>query len=237
MSRKTMLITENNRLRSLVADLWQRDSHIIYPGVDLCRFSLRTEQEAFSPYRAVFASSPLPRHHGEKEDRYLVSRGIPETIAISHRIGEFLDFETTLLWRKDPSRVRQMIGDRGSVRVSYTYIHNMNEYLESYELCFALFRDTSHVKSVPQSVVECLSKGIPVVSRHDSALGAFLSAHKAGFTVPADEPSKAAWKIVCLLRDRSRYRSMSLAARRMAMRYFSLDGTVDQYLDLYHSVA
>jgi glycosyltransferase involved in cell wall biosynthesis len=169
------------------------------------------------------------------EDRYLESRGVLETIAISHHIGQQTDFETTLLWRKEPRRVLERMNQHQSVRVLNAYVSDMNEFLEMFDICFALFRDATHVKAVPQSVIECLAKGIPVVCRQDSALGDLLGQHGASLNVPADEPAEAAYAIIELLSDPPRYHSMSVATRQMARQCFDIRSTVDQYAALYQS--
>jgi glycosyltransferase involved in cell wall biosynthesis len=235
ISPETVLIVESDWLRNLVRQFWQREAHVIYPGIDLSRFTQRSRCPISPPYRAIFASSPLRRHVGAAEDRYLESRGVPETIAISHLIGRQIDFETTLLWRKDPPRVLELIDHRRSVTVMQTYIHDMNEFLGEFDLCFALFRDAAHVKAVPQSVIECLAKGIPVVCRQGSALGNLLDRHGVSLNVAADAATEAACAIVELLRDQRRYHNMSAAAWHMAQRYFNIQSTVDQYTALYRS--
>ena len=235
ISSETVLVVETDWLQDLVRLSWQREAHVIYPGIDLSQFTARFSRSLSSPYRAVFASSPLPRHRGAAEDSYLENRGVPETMAISHLIGQRMDFETTLLWRKEPTRILELMKQYQSVRVLNTYVSDMNEFLEMFDLCFALFRDTIHVKAVPQSVIECLAKGIPVVCRQDSALGDLLSRHRVSLSVPADEPAEAAYAIIELLRDPPRYHSMSVATRQMARQYFDIRSTVDQYAALYQS--
>ena len=235
VSPETTLIAESNWLRDRVRLSWQREAHVIYPGIDLSQFTARSRHTFPPSYHAIFASSPLPRHHGADEEHYLESRGVPETIVISHLIGQQIDFETILLWRKDPTRVRELVNHRQSVNVLDTYIYNMNEFLETFDLCFALFKDTPHVKAVPQSVIECLAKGIPAVCRQDSALGDMLGQHGASLNIPADKSALAAHTVIELLMDQPRYHRMSIAARQMAQRYFNIQTTVGQYLTLYHS--
>ena len=232
ISPKTTLVVESEHLRDLVERMWQREARVIYPGIDLSLFKKRTRRLS-APYKAIFASSPLPKHHGSKEERYLKSRGVLQTIEISHLLGQLMDFETTLLWRKDPTYVLNLVDRRRSVRVIGQYIEDMNDFLEEYDLCFALFEDSAYVKAIPTSVMECLAKGIPVICRQGSALSSLLTRHGAGLEVPADEFSKSANLIAKLLRDKARYYEMSDAARWMAQQCFDIDRTVDRYIALY----
>jgi len=99
-----------------------------------------------------------------------------------------------------------------------------------------LFVLPSYSENFGIAVVESLVCGVPVVISDQIGIHHEISQCAAGLVVPCD-PAPLAKAIGVLLADKDLRTQMGNAARRCAQIKFSLNGTMQQLLRLYHEVA
>jgi len=85
----------------------------------------------------------------------------------------------------------------------------------------------------PLSWVECLSRGIPIVSTPAPGVEEILTIHQAGSIGKTEE--ELILKIGLLLNDRKAYRTLSGNARRLVQKEFLIEKVASQYLKLWEN--
>jgi len=219
------IFAENSMLYKLAKERYPHNPiQLRYPGVDLSRFRPRAVFEPGNPVRFLFASSPLPEHATpEKEETVLQNRGVYEILEISSRLARKVPVKTVLLWRKDPTYIRSLIPSSGDVvEVVYQQIEDMSAYMEGFDFYFGLFRDKLHVKGMPQSMVECLAKGIPVVAFRGTSFGDFAEQYDVGITVSQPVGKEDIEMLAEACTDKERYRQMAHNAVQCARECFDV---------------
>jgi glycosyltransferase involved in cell wall biosynthesis len=221
---ETFILAENPTLYQRVQEHFPRNQvHLRYPGVDLAHFCPRSSSGPGNPVRFLFASSPLPEHATvEREEIILRNRGVHEILEISDRLARHIPVETVLLWRKDPTYARTLLPGSSVVRVVDELIPDMSAYMEGFDFCFCLFHDRLHVKGIPQSMIEALAKGLPVVAFRGTSFGDLVERYQAGMTLgnPVSDEDVQALLEVCT--DGERYRRMAKGAIRCAQECFDI---------------
>lgn len=95
---------------------------------------------------------------------------------------------------------------------------------------FALF---SRWEGLPLTIIEAMLAARPVVARATGGIGELVEHNKTGLLIDELDAGKAAqelWKLVCA---RDRRISMGAAGREKAVKLFSLQEMVKNYVDLY----
>ncbi len=95
---------------------------------------------------------------------------------------------------------------------------------------FALF---SRWEGLPLTIIEAMLAARPVVARATGGIGELVEHNKTGLLIDELDAGKAAqelWKLVCA---RDRRISMGAAGRERAVKLFSLQEMVKNYVDLY----
>lgn len=198
---------------------------LIFPPVDLDRF--RPTPPPSKPFTVLFASSP------EKPD-WLAARGIPEILDAA-KLRPNLRFR--LLWRPwgdSEGVVRKWIreNDLTNVELRVGCFREMAGEFQAAHVCVAPFGDRERAKPAPNSIVESLACGRPVVVTEQVGLADMIKEEKAGLVCLASGASLAEQ----LDRIQSEWTSYSVAARRLAERCFGVDAFLDSYRRLYDDV-
>jgi glycosyltransferase involved in cell wall biosynthesis len=107
----------------------------------------------------------------------------------------------------------------------------MNTYLERFDLCAALFSDGPDAKAIPQSCLEALAKGIPLLVRRDTALGDLVEKSGAGIAIALERPSETREILERLRSQPSAWGELSKTARRLAELRFAPGVVADRLLD------
>jgi glycosyltransferase involved in cell wall biosynthesis len=195
---------------------------VIPPPVDHERFApSRAPEGAFS---VLFASSP------EAADQ-LVDRGVDAIVDAAARRP---DYRFTLLWRPwgdALEAVQAMVRQRGvsNVEVMCHQAPNMERLYEAAHVTVAPFRSSATTKSVPNSLVESMASGRPVITTPVVAIGPDLARAGAGVCTDACGESLA----LALDDVRGRWADMSIAARRFSEAHFSEQGFIAAHCDVY----
>jgi glycosyltransferase involved in cell wall biosynthesis len=198
---------------------------LIFPPVDLRHFSPATVADG--PFRVLFASSP-------EADTWLDARGVPQILDAAALRP---DMRFRLLWRpwgNAAERVRQWIAERGlkNVELVVKYVADMASEYNHAHVTLAPFTDAQRCKGAPNSLIESLACGRPVLTTGVVGLGELIEKEGAGLLcVPTGEQLAeyldrlaASWDIY------------SLGARKLAEHWFGVERFLGEYHRLYEEV-
>lgn len=101
---------------------------------------------------------------------------------------------------------------------------------------FDLFVLTSRIEGLPVSVMEAMLAGLPVVVTDVGSIREEVIDNENGLIVPAEDPSALARAINELMGDPERRAAMGRRSREIAAGRFTIEATVDRYLDVYRRV-
>lgn len=195
---------------------------LIFPPVDLMRF--RPTPPPSSPFTVLFASSP-------EEPDWLDARGVPLILeAASSRPG----MQFRLLWRpwgtSEPI-VRQWIQERNlrNVELRVGCSDDMAAEYRSSHATIAPFTDSTRAKPAPNSIVESLASGRPVVVTEQVGLAEMIREGHAGRICRNSGESLAEQ----LDRIQSDWMAQSTAARHLAEQWFGVESFLEEYRRLY----
>ncbi len=198
---------------------------LIYPGVDLGHFTPGPDPSA-RRFRLLFASSPSDAAEFER-------RGIPLLVETARRCPEI---DVVFLWRQwgDQHAARRALARLApppNVSVELASGREMPEIYRSADAVACLYED-GFGKSCPNSVVEALACGVPVVVSSGCGIAGLVSASGAGIAVP-----RAPETVVAAVRRLHETRAgWSDAARALAERAFDVRRFLDAYARLYDEI-
>ncbi len=101
---------------------------------------------------------------------------------------------------------------------------------------FDLFVLPSRNEGFPVTIMEAMLAGIPVIATDVGGVRESVDDSVTGLVVPPEDPAALAAAIQRLIDDPSLRDRMGGEARRRGVRRFTVDATVDSYLDLYREV-
>ncbi len=198
---------------------------LILPPVDLGRF--RPAPPPDGPFTVLFASSP-------DQESWLAARGVPQLLDAAARRP---DMRFRLVWRpwgNSEGRVRQWIAERGlrNVDLLVGCWKDMAAHYGRAHVTAAPFTDGTRSKAAPNSLVESLACGRPVLLTETVGLAEPVRDADAGRVCPATGEALAE-HLDRLRTDWGRY---SRNARRLAERWFGQERFLADYRQLYDEV-
>lgn len=195
---------------------------IIYPGLDLSKFSYQEPDEDFT---ILFASSPF-------SPEYFGARGIDLLIAAA---AACQDVRFLLLWRRwsgTEQTITPMIQDKTNIVLNTNIIRNMGTFLNGVHTVIAPFTSQMLTKPCPNSIIESLAAGKPVLVSDKVSIAYLIEQEQCGIVFP---PEKGA--LVAAIHElKKNYRTYQQHARRCAEKYFSKDTFLAQYESLYNAL-
>lgn len=197
---------------------------VIYPGVDLALYK-STAPPPRPPWKCLFASTP------EREEG-VVGRGVDLLLDLA---AAEPDLEITMLWRpfgRGSDAAATKILERGlpNVRLRHGRVPNMQEMFGQYHFTVAPFRTVG--KPCPNSILESLACGRPVLVSDYVDIGDLLTREGAGLVFPTTvEGIRAAYHGLC-----KNYERMQAAARPCAEKFFDFQDTLRAYDGVYERV-
>ena len=199
---------------------------IIYPGIDLARFAVTPPPQP-PPFRILFASSP-------KDLSELNDRGINHLIEIARALPEVM---ITIPWR--------IWGDLGEAQGALHDLDLPSNFVVQWEVrprMQSYFSET-HVtaccyapgfgKAVPNSIVESLASGRPVLVSESCGIATLVREYKAG--VVTDRTVNGTIKAIDKLR--ATWTEYAENARRLAKDHFCQQKMIASYKELYAELA
>src|SRR5262249_5182386 len=198
---------------------------LIFPPVDVQHFVPQKAPDG--RFTVLFASSP-------DVEEWLDARGVPQLLDAA-KLQPNMRFR--LLWRpwgNSAARVRQWIIDRHlkNVELTVTICQDMAAEYNDAHVTVAAFTDAWRSKPVPNSLLESMACGRPVVTTDKVGLADIVRESRAGIVCqPTGEA--LAQSLDCLASDWAAY---SKAAREVAENHFSKDRFLAGYQAVYDEV-
>jgi glycosyltransferase involved in cell wall biosynthesis len=127
----------------------------------------------------------------------------------------------------------EMFGEARSIFVPFNpSAAKMVQYLQAADI----FVHAAKADTFPNSVIEALACGIPVIATAVGGIPEQVDSDTTGFLVPAGDAEQIAGRISLLLHDEDLRRGMGDAAQRTARRRFNLASQAAAYLDWYQTI-
>jgi glycosyltransferase involved in cell wall biosynthesis len=195
---------------------------LIYPSVNLERFAPRPAPEG--PFTVLFASSP-------DAGSWLEARGLAQLLDAA-ALRPALRFR--LLWRPwgdSLPRIKQWIAERSLTNVELVLGQNGNmaqEYTDAH-VTVAPFTQSARCKPAPNSLVESMACGRPVVVTHHVGLADVIRDEQTGVVCDATGPALAE----AFDRVQAEWHVLAVRARHVAERLFSERTFVAGYERIY----
>lgn len=124
----------------------------------------------------------------------------------------------------------------GSVDVQTIPFQSNPARVAQYFQAADVFLHAAHADNFPNTVLESLACGTPVVATAVGGIPEQIEDGETGFLVPAQDGAAMAQKIRKLLQDDALRRRMSAQAAAVAKREFDLERQADDYLDWYEKI-
>lgn len=102
--------------------------------------------------------------------------------------------------------------------------------------CFNIFCLTSKEEGLPQSVLEAMALGIPVIATDVGGVGEVIEDNKTGILIPPEDPGALSSAILCLLRNPEKARQMAQTGREMLKKRFLIDYTLNEIEEIYRGL-
>jgi len=198
---------------------------VIFPPVDLERFSPAAAPAG--PFTVTFASSP------EKID-WLEARGVHVILEAAALCREMRFRLVWRPWGESLPEVRRWIKERwlSNVELLVGRFTEMANQYQAAHVCVAPFTDPSRCKGVPNSLLESLACGRPIVATPEVGLARVVEDERAGVvcTANAESLAQSLEQIAC------DWEAYSRRARELAERRFAWERFVEAYDHVYKSL-
>ena len=222
-----MFAVESERLAEELRRTGIPDARVrlVYPGVDLQEYRPGLHPPP-APFRLLFASSPADAEEFN-------ARGIPLLVDAARLLP---DIEVVLLWREwgDQSAALRALDELrppSNVRIEYLAGRHMSAVYQSVHAVACVYAE-GFGKSCPNSLVEGLACGVPVIVADTCGIASLVAHAGAGIAVPRD-PRHLAAAVIALRSAPDRY---AMAARALAEARFDYARFLSEYADLYREV-
>lgn len=207
------------------AGISPRQIDLIFPPADLRQY--RPARRPDGPFTVLFASSP------DRAD-WLDARGVPQILDAA---AQRPHMKFRLLWRPwgdSEFAVRQWISQRGlhNVELKVGCWHDMTRHYQNAHVTIAPFTDPLRSKPAPNSLIESLACGRPVLTTAHVGLAEVVQDGRAGIVCRPDGDALAE----SLDRLELDWHNYSAQARQVAERWFGTARFLKGYEDLYASV-
>lgn len=199
---------------------------LVLPPVDLSRF--RADARPPDQFSVLFASSP-------DRAEWLESRGVDLILDAAQQCPEMRFVLVWRPWGDSLPAIRQLVANRGLKNVEIvTGKHaDMSSFYQNTHVTVAPFRDGTRSKPTPNSILESLSSGRPVVVSDAVGISEMIADARAGLV---SDPKQCPLS-ECLNRIKADWLKMSEHARRLAEAAFDMRRFVKAYESLYEEIA
>lgn len=94
----------------------------------------------------------------------------------------------------------------------------------------------SRLEGFPVTIVEAMLSGLPVVATDVGSVTEAVVPAETGWIVEAEDPRALADAMIDLLSDMDRAAAMGTRGREIAMERFTIESTIESYMDMYEQV-
>jgi glycosyltransferase involved in cell wall biosynthesis len=224
---KTIVVESSRDRQRLVAHGFDPEKVVvIYPGTDLSFFSNKVSPPE-GRFKVLFASSPF-------SPEYMEPRGVRLLLEAAKIMR---DVEFVLLWRKRGNTLellKRWISELGvtNVRVINEDLGDINRYYQESHTTIVPFTTEKNTKSCPNSAIECLASGRPVLASDLVGIADVIACEGCGMVF---EPRVD--KLVLALKNViADYAKLQPNAKRCAQTYFSNEAFFETYSRLYRNI-
>jgi len=229
LARCRRIITQTEGFRQTLIDAGVRSDRVevIYPGVDLESYIPATSAPDLSRPQVLFATAP-------RSEAELAPRGVPLLLDCAEAAAH-ADF--SLCYRRWASGytslgpTKAMMDDRNLANVNLTdsVVADMGALYRRHHFTVIPFTTPDGGKECPNSLLEGLACGVPVLISSVAPFAEFVQRHDCGEVFDPEPRSFRA----ALDRGAQRWHTLSAQARTCAEHYFSAKRALGRYGEIY----
>lgn len=219
---KIVVESKYDFMRVKNAGIAEEKIKLIYPGLDLSKFSYTAPEGGFS---ILFASSPFAKG-------YFAARGVDLLLSASELCR---DVHFILLWRKWAGTVdliKTMVQNKKNVTLNLEHIKDISGLLDRVHAVIAPFTSQQLTKPCPHSVIECLAAGKPVLVSDKVGIAHIIQEKQCGVVFRPDTGDL----MRAIAELKKNYTEYQKNARTCAEEHFSKEIFLTQYELIYSAI-
>jgi len=229
LSRCAVIVTQTEAMRRRLASagLPQNRLRLIYPGIDLSRFTPRAGWSI--PARPSVLLATFPRTAQE-----FAGRGVDLLLEAARRFPQVDFCVVTRPWNSGGAAQRLLVEKvrdhgLGNVQVLNGLQERMEELYRRYDFTVIPYTTVDGGKECPRSLIEALACGVPILISEVAPFASFVAVHDCGRVFPCSPEG-----LISTLEDAlSSYHVISENAVRVSREIFDLRHTLRQYGAIY----
>ncbi|MDI9350310.1 MAG: glycosyltransferase [Candidatus Symbiobacter sp.] len=205
--------------------------HLLYNGIEITRFARPATAQPVAAAGAILSLSAVGNLHPYK--------GYDDLLAAMLRLGDhgFLNWQLKVAGRD--------VGGNLARYRAWCEAHNLAEKIQFLGAMedvrpllwhSQLHLHVSHTESFPNSVLEAMTAGLPVIASAVGGIPEIFELGAAGILVPPHDPAAIAAAIRQLAHDPILRGNMGAAGASLARENFALDRTVKSFENLYQTL-
>ncbi len=217
------LVVSSEQEEDILKNEGYRDVHVIRPGIDLTRITVTPPPATEKEFVILAGSAPWT-------EEQFVKKGFDLMLELLHLIP---DLRLVCLWRGALRREWDRRVDRAGLSGKVEVIGEMTDVSHVLSRCHCavvLASQQGLVKSYPNSLMEALAAGRPVIASRAIPMSSYIGDTGCGRvigTLSLDELADALEDII------DHYDAFRAAATRVGRRDLSADRMVGEYRDMY----
>ena len=221
--------TRLSREKLLQAGCDPRRVHMIYPGVSLDQFAaVHTKYNGVKP-KILFATAP-------REEHELAERGVYLLLEAARACPEIQFSLLFRKWRTSHTSIKNIqdnlaVNPAANITITSEAVQNMAEMYLRHHFTIIPFTSPVGGKECPNSMIESMACGIPVLVSTCVPIAEFVEKTSSGVCFDPNVSSL----LRAIDEGMSRWDSLSYNARKAAEKNFSLDAALNAYAALYDS--
>ncbi|MGC9399873.1 MAG: glycosyltransferase [Anaerolineae bacterium] len=236
LTHKMVAVSEGTRHFSIEEEGIRPDKLVtIHNGIDVERFSIDLSSKAEQALRHELRLEPdsliiltVARLHPQKGHKYLIE-------AIPHILRDFP--QARFLFVGEGELAEELKAQvRGADLEKYVRFLGVRQDVPQLLAISDLFVLPSLWEGLPNSVLEAMAAGVPVVATHVDGTPEIIGDGDTGILIPPADPAALEQAIRRLLKDESLQASIAKAAKKHVERKFSRDANTIAFIDLYQSL-
>jgi glycosyltransferase involved in cell wall biosynthesis len=201
--------------------------HIIYPGVDLNQFTVVHAQSSPKVPEILFATAP-------RSEQELADRGVYLLLEAAYACPKIHIRLLFRKWRTGHTSIHAIQNDLAirqinNITLINETIPNMSKMFHRHHFTIIPFTQTSGGKECPNSLIESLSCGVPVLVSTRVPMAEFVEETSTGISF---EPNVSSL-LQAIEKGMSQWDMLAHNARKVAEKYFGLETMLRSYATLY----